>query len=153
LREPECVNDDIPTASSLYVSVEDEMEYMKSLMSQSISKYCQYLTYKMFHFIRIAKKIILTEFIAFFCENEVGDYEFNDCIIHDLTVDPYDFEENSLRQQDLSEFERLEFTKEAIEEYIQMKLRNERMKRVVEEHSEKEETDERQLVYSKVLFI
>jgi len=106
---------------------------MYSILQKSITKYCQYCTFKIFHFLRIVKRIALTNFVAFFCENEVGDYEFNDCIIYNISIDPYDHITSQIDSQDIiSEVTDIEFRKESIEEYIQMKLRNEKVRRNIE---------------------
>lgn len=49
--------------------------------------FCQYMTYKIYHFILMFHKIELSTFLAEFRENEFGDYEFNNAKIYHLVTD------------------------------------------------------------------
>ena len=56
-------------------------------MKKSKAKYCEYLTCKIYHYIRIAYDIRLKVFVAIFKENEVSDFELNNIEIYDLVED------------------------------------------------------------------
>lgn len=65
----------MPEASIHYVTLEEEMAYMYSLMTNPITKqqYCDYVNMKIYHFINTFYKISIKDFLTQFIEDKYGN--------------------------------------------------------------------------------
>ena len=87
--EPNMLNFmNIPPASKDYISPQNEKQFMRLLMSCQCEKkhelICKYISFKIFHFLRINHGITLKNFTLYFGENNQGDMILNDAKIHNI---------------------------------------------------------------------
>lgn len=96
-REPATLIGEVPKTTHLYVTQEEEVDFMRGLLLKSPAKFCEYSACKIYHFIEYMHGIRIKSFLAIFSENEVGNYELIDITVYQVdpgeTKIPYKSEE------------------------------------------------------------
>ena len=76
----------LPKACTDYVDIDEEMRFMNRLMknSQTKTRYCEYVTMKIYHFIKIVHEVGVKDFLAEFIEDQHSNIMLFYCTVVDL---------------------------------------------------------------------
>ena len=128
--------------SSHYRSQEDEVSFTKKLMREDHTALCEYLTFKIYHFIAIFHKVYLDCFVAEFAQNEKGDWLFYDAKIYTLNSPKLDIYSMARREDVIkpaeAELEKLEDMQDRAGETLS--LRHKKEQEAYSKEKEKEDS-------------